>query len=1039
MAGSPDVLSGTFAGRYTIERELGSGATATVYLARDTQRGISVAVKLLRPELAQSVGADRFLREIRLNEKLHHPHIVPVLDSGEHDGRLYFVLPHMEDGSLRQMLQREKQLPIETAIAITRTIAQALDYAHQQNLIHRDVKPENILFTSGQACLADFGIARAVERAIDESTTDTGMVRGTPAYMSPEQASGSRQYDGRSDQYSLACVLYEMLAGVPAFIGPTPEAVIAQRFQHAPRELRVYRPTTPAAIEVVIQKALAMGPADRFATTAEFSSALEIASRPPSVEYRRASGPTVGITRNRAWALVGALVIIASLIGTAVVAGLGGLGGRLTPADSTRYAILPIEADSTLPASEAYDRLHAAFSRWSGIELASRFDVRDAHGSERPVISDDDAMAIARQLRAGRYVRARLARAGTGFTLTAVLSDAVAQRRLMEISTSLDDGLARSTVAFDRLARGLLLRRADSVSATTRVLPAAQLYLAGVEALRAFRLRAADSLLSEAVELDRSFAAAALWLAQARAWQTSVPGADTWLPWAQRAATSSALSEHDHSLAVALVALGSREFSAACAQYRSLIGKDDRDFTAWYGLGQCLHADQAVVRDSRTASGWRFRSSYQQAVLAYTRAFELAPATLRNFEPRAFSQLRTLLFAGGAIVRGGHALPPDSTHFFAQAAWAGDSLLFVPYPSTVFRSGAIAHDPVARARATLAQQRLFARIARSWSAAFPRNASAKEAVAVALEMVGNPAALDTLTLARRLADDRSHQLRLASEEVLMRVSLARQFPAVIEGAAALADSLLRAPALTREDAAVLAPVAALRGQCALAGALAARASLPAEQSVAPTIPQSISAAAESLMVVAAMNCAGVASAPFDDLTAAAAATAVNTERIELESDLFARAYALIPGLDSARLGRVARHNGDYILTAQYDVERGDSTAVRRALETRRRNRGTLGTTNVTPDAVLPEMQLLLTLGDSAGARAWPDPMLQRASLLELLLNEPISAGSLLEIARLRVELAAKAGEPAVQERWNSILREVRRGSSVRSSSPAVRR
>src|SRR5687768_538847 len=275
MAGSPDVLTGTFAGRYTIERELGSGATATVYLARDTQRGIAVAVKLLRPELAQSVGAERFLREIRLNEKLHHPHIVPVLDSGEHDGRLYFVLPHMEDGSLRQLLQREKQLPIETAISIARTIAQALDYAHQQNLIHRDVKPENILFTSGQACLADFGIARAVERALDESTTDTGMVRGTPAYMSPEQASGSRQYDGRSDQYSLACVLYEVLAGVPAFIGATPEAVIAIRFQHPPRDLRIYRPSVPPPVEAVIMKALSITPADRYASAAEFAKALD--------------------------------------------------------------------------------------------------------------------------------------------------------------------------------------------------------------------------------------------------------------------------------------------------------------------------------------------------------------------------------------------------------------------------------------------------------------------------------------------------------------------------------------------------------------------------------------------------------------------------------------------------------------------------------------------------------------------------------------------------------------------------------------------
>ena len=1020
---SSDVLSGTFAGRYTIERELGSGATATVYLARDTQRGISVAVKLLRPELAQSVGADRFLREIRLNEKLHHPHIVPVLDSGEHDGRLYFVLPHMEEGSLRQMLQREKQLPIETAIAIARTIAQALDYAHQQKLIHRDVKPENILFTSGQACLADFGIARAVERAMDDSTTDTGMVRGTPAYMSPEQASGSRQYDGRSDQYSLACVLYEMLAGVPAFIGPTPEAVIAQRFQHAPRELRVYRPTVPENVETVIQRALALAPADRFSTTAEFSQALEMAPRTPTVE-RRASGPSIGLTRRKLGAFAGAVGLVGLLIALAVRAGTAGslFGNRLTQSDSTRYSILPIEADSALPSSEAYDRLHGAFARWSGIEIVSRFDVREALGGEAPVISDADAIAASRRLRTGRYVRARLARAGAGFTLTAVLSDAVTARRLIEISAPIDQTVAHGTADFDRIAAALLLRSAQAAEPASRVLPAAQLYLQAMAEQRAFRLDRADSLFAEALEHDRDFASASLWLAQVRAWRLGIPGVENWLPWAQRAVTSPSLSGRERLLARALVAMGQRRFDEACGIYRTITAEDPRSFEGWYGLGQCRDWDRVVVADSRSPSGWRYRSSYHQAVRAYARAFELAPLVHRNFEARAFSQLRVLLYAGRALGRQGQALSPDATQFVAYPSWAGDSLVFVPYPLSAVRAG-ISHDRAARARAASEQLALFGRIARSWSAAFPRNASAKEAVAIALEMSGDAASLDTLRLARSLAEDEEHKLRLAVEEVLFRTSLARRSPAVLAEAGRLADSLLSAiPHPTVEQAKQLSPVAALRGRCALSSRLSA---ITASRGFGdfPNIPRSAIAAADSLSILVALGCA-----PFTrnamDAIASMAAVAARVDTVDLprlEYSLFARAFALSQSRDSALLGRATRASADWLLRAQYDLARGDSSNVRSVLAARERVRGPTGTADVTPDGVLPETLLWLALGDSAKARLWPEPMLRRASWLEHLLDDPFAAASLMRTAVLRADLARAANDSAVAAQWDNFV------------------
>ena len=298
--------------RYTIEREVGRGGMAVVYLAQDVRHGRPVAIKVLRPELARELGAERFLREIRRTAQLHHPHIVQLLDSGEAGGLLYYVMPYTEGGTLRQRLAREKQLPIAESVSIARTVAEALDHAHHQGLIHRDVKPENILFTEGEACLADFGIARATERAVDESSTSAGIVRGTLAYMSPEQASGARDYDARSDVFSLGCVVYEMLAGVPAFVGPTPEAVLAQRLVHAPRDLRVYRPSVSAALEAVVRKALELAPADRFWTAGEFAAALDRAGGPESRPRQlvAAAGRWV-----RARPSAAALATIAALIG----------------------------------------------------------------------------------------------------------------------------------------------------------------------------------------------------------------------------------------------------------------------------------------------------------------------------------------------------------------------------------------------------------------------------------------------------------------------------------------------------------------------------------------------------------------------------------------------------------------------------------------------------------------------------------------------------------------------------------------------------
>ena len=262
------------ADRYRIVRELGRGGMGLVFLAQDLKHGRHVALKILRPELAQSLGVDRFLREIRISAQLNHPNILTLIDSGSADGFMYYVLPFVEGESLRDRLARERHLPVDEALRITREVADALDYAHRMGVVHRDIKPENILFEAGHAVVTDFGIASAVSEAGGERLTESGLAVGTPTYMSPEQAMGAEVVDGRSDIYSLASVLYEMLAGTPPYTGPTPHAIIARKAVDPVPGLRVVRDTVPAEVEAAIVRALAKVPADRPATARDFAVAL---------------------------------------------------------------------------------------------------------------------------------------------------------------------------------------------------------------------------------------------------------------------------------------------------------------------------------------------------------------------------------------------------------------------------------------------------------------------------------------------------------------------------------------------------------------------------------------------------------------------------------------------------------------------------------------------------------------------------------------------------------------------------------------------
>src|SRR5215210_99470 len=375
---------------------------ATVYCARDLRHDRLVALKVLHPELAATLGTDRFLREIQLTSRLQHPHILPVYDSGDAAGQLWYTMPYVRGESLRDRLQREVQLRIDSALQLTKQVAEALGYAHGQGIVHRDVKPENILLEGDRVVVADFGIARALDLAGGERLTETGLAIGTPTYMSPEQAMGS-PVDTRSDIYSLGCVLYEMLAGEPPFTGPTAQAIIAKRLSSPVPPLRTVRETVSPAVERAVEVALARVPADRFATTAEFVGALNGAGAGAA-----APGPAVRAIRRRR-------VIIAAGLAVAMLAGAFALQRWPTLAprpDTSLVAVVPFRIASS-DSSLAYlheglvDLFAAKLNGETGprsVDPRAVMRLWNASAEGRSDLPEAEELRLARRLGAGRLL-----------------------------------------------------------------------------------------------------------------------------------------------------------------------------------------------------------------------------------------------------------------------------------------------------------------------------------------------------------------------------------------------------------------------------------------------------------------------------------------------------------------------------------------------------------------------------------------------------------------------------------------------------------
>jgi serine/threonine protein kinase/Flp pilus assembly protein TadD len=469
-------LEDALAGSYDIERELGRGGMATVYLAHDVRHNRRVALKVLHPDLSSSIGPDRFLREIQLAARLNHPHIVPLFDSGEAAGHLYYVMPVMEGETLRDRLLRDGQIPLAESLQLVRGIASALDYAHRQNIVHRDIKPENVMLQDGEAVVMDFGIGKAVSVAGNDTLTQTGMVVGTPAYVSPEQAAGESRIDGRSDQYSLACMLFEMLSGKKPFTGPTAQSVISKRFSEPVPSLRSVYEKTPDEVENALLKALSREATDRYPTTIEFAKAL-VASHlsTPDGSLLQGSGSTKSI------------------------------------------AVLPFTNMSADPEGDFFadgiaDEIITALSKVKALRVVSRTSSFTFKGK------NDDIREIGRKLQVSTILEGSIRKAGKRLRLNAQLvsttdsSQLWAERydRELEDVFAIQDEIASSIVAALRVVLTEDEKKAIEQVPTTNI-DAYEYYLRGRQFFHQHRRRAhefARQLYERAIELDPGYALA---------------------------------------------------------------------------------------------------------------------------------------------------------------------------------------------------------------------------------------------------------------------------------------------------------------------------------------------------------------------------------------------------------------------------------------------------------------------------------------------------------------------------------------------------
>ena len=574
---------------YAVDRQIGQGGMATVYLAEDLKHHRRVAIKVLRPELTASLGTDRFLREIELAAKLQHPHIVPVYDSGAADGCLYYVMPFVEGESLRDLLQREGRLSIERAAEIVRDAASGLAYAHKQGIVHRDIKPENIMLSGGHAVVADFGIARAIDASRSESAglTGTGMAIGTPAYMSPEQATADN-VDARSDQYALACVFYEMVSGVQPFTAPTMQALLTKVLTGARPKLATVVSTTPPNLDTAIQRGLAQDPAQRFPDIMSFANAVMLES----------SGAAAATRESRRWkrtAIAGVLLVAA----VAVVFVIAMRPRRDVVSGAETIAVVPFSASGTGVENLGEGMVDLMSGNLDGVggirTIESRQVLRAWQRQVKGTATLDDAIAVARSVKAASVLTGSLLATGQQTRLTAELFDLNGK----QLARVVVDGPTDSVLTLaDALALKLLhgiwsskepLPSAKSSAITSTSMEAIRAYLDGEKWYRRGRWDSAQVAYEHAVHADSTFAIAWYKLGSTLGWEGQAGTATAAHAAGKNAVRYSAsLPPRVRTILIAYE-MFQRGRPEAADSMRIYTGQHPEDAEGWYLLGEAQY------------------------------------------------------------------------------------------------------------------------------------------------------------------------------------------------------------------------------------------------------------------------------------------------------------------------------------------------------------------------------------------------------------------------------------------------------------------
>ena len=1025
----PDDLGGfrqAIPERYAIERELGRGGMSIVFLALDRKHGRRVALKTLKPDIAATVGSDRFLQEIQIASRLQHPHILTLHDSGTAGGLLYYIMPFVEGESLRDRLERETQLPIDDALQIARDVAGALSYAHSHGVVHRDIKPGNIMLSGDHAIMMDFGVARAISAAEVRHITSGGVAVGTPEYMSPEQAGADAAIDGRSDIYSLGCVLHEMLAGSPPFTGANVQTVLARQMHQSPPSLRVVRPTITGEVEQTLTKALAKVPADRFSTADAFAQALLGRGRDASTLF------AAGRKRTRAVVVVVGLALLAAMP-------LMRTWLRRPRLDENVYVTFPLEHRRDAPPTllnggQCELLIHQAAGRWDDVHMIDPFLVTDVlrrRGDSAMTLRD--ARAVAMALGAGRMFWGEVWELMDSVSVRGTLYDVAKGSQLRQHTVRLAGDLADLGPTFDRLVDSRLIGESRLLAGGagavgTRSIGAWREYDAGRHALREWDLDSAEDHLRRFLSLDADYPHASFWLGQVLAWAGEAAG--EWRDLIVAALDpDTVLTARDRAVALGLLALSENRYQDACDAYSTVVAQDTLDFAAWFGLGECQARDRTIVEDPTSPSGVRFRTSHHAAYAGYRRALTLVPSFNLALQDSTLSRLP--IFTGWKSLRVGSRATPDTTWYAAFSSLMADTIAFVPYPIELVLVGRDYPGPTNHGGAVAYSRSVLEDITSAWMTALPSSPDALIAHGLVLESIGRiadegptrPGALSLVRRARSMAASDDAKLRLATHEVRFLVKT-RAFAEAVR----LADSLVDAwPEPPAERAAIVAGLAGLVGRIDLAAEFMRRSAAAHEVLSSEGVP----VAAPTTLVAEALGFLTYAAAgvPLDSLriirerveTQVQSFIAPARHRLVTQALLDWPAALAFDELGASSVHR-ARAGGLLLLEAQWLLATGDTAAVRSELARSAADWSDMPPGEASIPGVFQDARLFLALGDTTAARQQLDRSLNALLLHDLNLVDRVDHSvTLVRAMALRATLAANAGDSRDAREWASAL------------------